>query len=105
MGKVVLIVLLISLATEHNINLVLEWLFWVYSKFRKGKENSQTTVISTTSQETAPILTSQEKKALLPHPIEPIDRFTTERAIENNENKTLAWDVTYASNSKGKHKI
>ena len=89
MGKVLLIILLVSLATENNIDKILEWLFWVFNSSKE--ENSRTTTDITGEycpEDTAPISSINELEEALP-----IERFTTEKNAD--EDKTLAWEVSY----------
>ena len=84
---------MVSLATENNIDKILEWLFWVFNFSRE--ESSKTTTDITGEycpEDTAPISLVNELEEAFP-----IERFTTEKYIEKNvdEDKTLAWEVSY----------
>ena len=97
MGKVLLIILLVSLATENNIDKILEWLFWAFNSSKEG--NSKTTTDITGEycpEDTAPISSINSSVNELEEVL-PIERFTTEKSIKKNEDedKTLAWEVSY----------
>lgn len=71
----------------------MEWLFWVFNSLKKG--NSKTTTDITDEyypEDTAPIsLVNSSINEL--EEVLPIERFTTEK--NGDEDKTLAWEVSY----------
>lgn len=96
MGKFLLIILFVSLATENNIDKILEWLFWVFNSLRKGNSTTTTDITGEYCPEDTALISSINEL----EEVFPIERFTTEKNAD--EDKTLAWEVSYPSNNSKK---
>ena len=84
---------MVSLATENNIDKILEWLFWVFHSSKEGSSKTTTDITGEyCPEDTAPI-SSINSSVNEPKATFPIERFTTEKNAD--EDKTLAWEVSY----------